>query len=146
MATIMRHMAKLDETRLELRGALRTYQQICEMLPEDVEARRKLVEMNFRLNNPIGATQELDNLLRIFAKQRKPELILSTLEDLAGKYPKDMGVRTRLGSVYEQMKRPREAVTQLEQLRQLQHDAGMLAEVNKTTERINRLKSLNPAR
>ncbi len=146
IALIMRHMAALDETRLEWRGALRTYQQICELLPDDTGARYKLVDLNFRLNNPIGATQELDNLLRIYAKQRRPEVILSTLEELVDKYPRDMGIRTRLGSVYEQMKRPQNAIEHLEQLRHLQNEAGMMAEVNKTIERINKLRSLNTAR
>lgn len=145
VADILRSMANLDETRLELRGALRTYQQICEMLPEDEQARRKLVDLNFRLNNPINGTQELDNLLRIYAKQRRPDLIVAALEDLVEKHPKDMGIRSRLGSVYEQMKRPQDAVAQLEQLRQLQYDAGMLAEAKKTIERIIKLQPPNGA-
>ncbi|MBZ0309073.1 MAG: tetratricopeptide repeat protein [Anaerolineae bacterium] len=145
VASILTSTAKLDENRLELRGALRIYQQISEMLPEDEQARRKLVDLNFRLNNPINGTQELDNLLRIYAKQRRADLILKTLEDLAERYPKDMAIRSRLGSVYEQMKRSQDAIVQFEHLRQLQHDAGMLAEAKKTIERIIKLQPPNGA-
>lgn len=138
---IMHSQGELDLERLELRGAMRTYQKIAEMSPEDAKARRQLVELNYRLNNAVAGTQELDKLLQIYAKQRRGDLILQVLEELTREYDRDMGLYSRLGAVYQQMNRLPDALKQLEKLSQLQLDAGLHEEAKKT---VRRILSLNP--
>ena len=58
---IMHLLGAVDLERVELRGALRTYQQICEAVPDDVEVRRvdlstELQILTFHLSSrPEGA-------------------------------------------------------------------------------------------
>jgi len=137
----MHHQAEIDRERLELRGALRTYQKITELAPDDVKAKRETIDVYFRLNDSIHAIQELDRLLQIYAKQRRADLILQTLESMSQDYPDDLGLCSRLGTVYQQMGRAAEAIKQLEHLRQLQYDGGKHEEARKT---ITRILSLNP--
>lgn len=138
---IMHHLAEIDLNRMELRGALRTYHKIAEMVPEDETARLHLVDLNYRLNNSATGLQELDKLLQLYAKQRRPDMILDVLEAQVEDYPDDMGLRSRLGAVYQNMKRNDDAVEQFERLRQLQTDAGLHADARKT---IKRIIGLNP--
>ncbi|NJL94161.1 MAG: tetratricopeptide repeat protein [Anaerolineae bacterium] len=139
---IMHALAHIDRDRLDLRGALRTYQRILEQQADDLDARRAAVDIHFRLNNSVQAMQELDRLLQVYAKQRRPDLILKVLEEEVRANPKEMGLRLRLGQVYHQMKRPADALEQMEALHQLQLEAGLHDEARKT---IRQILSLNPS-
>jgi len=140
---IMHHLAGIDMQRVEIRAAMRNYQKIVEIDKNDVKAHRELVDIYYRLNNPTQAVSELDQLLQIYARQKRPDLILEVLEEQSGKYPQDMGLKNRLGIVYQQMNRPQDAISQFEELRQLQYDAGLHDEAKQT---IKRIISMNPPR
>lgn len=138
---ILHKLGEIDLERVDLRGAMRTYQRICELKADDVKARRKLAELNYRLNNPVQGIQEIDQLLQIYARQKRPDLILEVLEEQIEAYPNDMGLRARLGGVYQQMHQADKAVEQFEELRLLQTSAGLLEEAKQT---IRRIISLQP--
>src|SRR5262249_55941749 len=108
-AEILTKLADIFMSRLDMRQAQRTYEQIRTLTPNDERPRRELVEINYRLNNPLEAIKELDALLRIYAQQRRGDLILSTLEQMVSSRGSDMGLRSRLAMVYKQLNRSKEA-------------------------------------
>jgi tetratricopeptide (TPR) repeat protein len=138
---IMHRLGSVDMERVELRGAMRTFQQIIEIVPDDVEARRGIVDIHYRLGNGVQGIQDLDQLLQIYARAQRPDLIVEVLENLSGDNPDDMALHHRLGGVYAQMGQPQNALEEFEQLRKLQSDAGLHEEANQT---IKRIISLNP--
>ncbi len=140
---IMHRLGEIDVNRLDLRQAMRTYEQIRRMDPEDERARRALVDLNYRLNDAVSAVRELDGLLRLYAKQRKAAQIIRVLEELVTRYPKDMALRSRLAAVYRQTGNVSKAVEQLDELAELQLEAGLHNDAIVT---IRQIIALNPER
>jgi tetratricopeptide (TPR) repeat protein len=140
-AEILMRIADIYMSRLDLRQAQRAYEQIRNLLPNDERPRRELIELNYRLNSPLEATKELDGLLRLYAQQRRGDQIIFTLEQMVAARPSDMAIRSRLAAVYRQLNRRADALAQLEQLGELQLEAGLYQEACAT---IKQILSLNP--
>ncbi|HVO71156.1 MAG TPA: tetratricopeptide repeat protein [Aggregatilineaceae bacterium] len=138
---IMHRLGEIDVNRLDLRQAMRTYEQIRKVDPNDDRARRALVDLNYRLNDPISAVRELDGLLRIYARDRKAGQIIRVLEEQVTRYPKDMALRSRLAAVYRQTGNVTKAVEQLDALAELQLESGLHNDALVT---IRRIITLNP--
>ncbi len=138
---IMHRLGEIEVSRLELRQAMRTYDQIRRTDPNDERARRALVDLNYRLNDPISAVRELDGLLRLYAKQQKAGQIIRVLEELVTRYPNDMALRSRLAAVYHQTGNVPKAVEQLDALAELQLESGLHNDALVT---IRRIIALNP--
>jgi tetratricopeptide (TPR) repeat protein len=138
-AEIMHRMADIDISRIDLRQALRTYEQIRGFMPEDERARRSLIDLNYRLNNPIEAIKELDGLLRLFAQQKRGDQIVMLLEELVTRMPNDMALRSRLAAVYRQLRRVQDAIAQLDALGELQLEAGLYQDACTTIKQIIQL-------
>ena len=135
-AEIMHRIADIDLSRLDLRQALRTYEQIRTISPNDERARRALIDLNYRLNNGVEAIKELDGLLRVYAQGKRGDLIVSLLEEFVTRMPTDMALRSRLAAVYRQVKRIPDAVRQLDALGELQLNAGLLPDACATIKQI----------
>lgn len=138
---LMHRMGEIDVSRLELRQAMRTYEQIRKLEPNDERSRRQLVDLNYRLNDSVSAVQELDGLLRLYAKQHKAGQIIRVLEEQVTRYPKDMALRSRLAAVYRQTGSVPKAVEQLDALAELQLEAGMHKDAVVT---VKQIVALNP--
>jgi len=135
-AEVLHHMADIDMSRLDLRSAMRNYEQIRTLDPNDVKARQALVDINYRLNNQLDAVKELDGLLRLYAQQRRGDLIVSTLERMVSDMPNDMALRSRMAAVYRQTNRKVDAIAQLDALADLQLDAGLIQDACATIKQI----------
>lgn len=138
---ILHRMADIDVTRLDLRQALRTYEQIKTMAPQDERARKALMDLYYRLNNRVEAIKELDNLMRLYAQRQRPEMIARVLEEQVTLYPKEMALRSRLAAFYRRLNRTADAVAQLDALGELQLDAGMHSAAADT---IRQIIAMNP--
>ncbi|GAB4569710.1 MAG: hypothetical protein Kow0077_02680 [Anaerolineae bacterium] len=141
MIHILHRIADIDVTRLDLRQALRTYAEIKSLDPENERARKALMDLYYRLNNRVEAIKELDELMRLYAQQQRPDLILNVLEEQVTLYPEEMALRSRLAALYRRLGRIEDAVTQLDALGELQLDAGMHKAAADT---IRQIIALNP--
>lgn len=141
VAEIMHKLVDIDRMRLDLRGALKMAEQIKQMLPEDRKARETLIDIHYRLGNPMSATKELDGLLQIFAAKRDGKAILDTLQKAVRERPDDEAVRSRLAAIYHQIKRNDAALEQYNILLNLQLNNGRHSDACQTIERV---LSLNP--
>jgi tetratricopeptide (TPR) repeat protein len=141
-AAVLSQLADLDLSRLDLRQALRSYEQARQLNPNDEAVRRNIIDLHYRLNNAVEAVNELDNLLRLFAQQRRGDKITSTLEQLVTAMPDDMALRSRLALVYKSTNRRMEAIAQFEALAELQLVAGLQKEACAS---LKQLLALQPA-
>jgi tetratricopeptide (TPR) repeat protein len=139
---ILHRLADIDLSRLDLRQALRNYEQIRGLSPEDERARRALVDIHYRLNNPVEAVKELDALFRYYAQNKRGDQIINMLEQLVTNTPNDMSLRSRLAAVYRSMKRIADAIAQYDALGELQLEAGMIPEACTT---VKTILSLGPS-
>jgi len=133
---ILYHLADIHTNRLDFRQALRTYEQVRSLAPEEQRARRELIDIHYRQNNPLEAIKELDGLLQVYAKQKRGDLILRTLEEMVAARTGDMALRARLGAVYRQVNRKMDAIAQLDALGAMQLEAGMYNEARTTIKQI----------
>lgn len=138
---IMHRLGEMDVNRLDLRKAMRTYEQIRKLDPNDERARRALVDLNYRLNDPVSAVRELDGLLRIYAREHKAAQIIRVLEEQVTRYPNDMALRSRVAAVYRQTGNILKSVEHLDSLAELQLEAGLHADAVVT---VRRIIGLNP--
>ncbi len=138
---ILHRIGDIDVSRLDLRQAMRTYEQIRKLEPEDERARRALVDLNYKLNDTVSAIRELDGLLRLYAKQRRANKIIQILDEHVTRYPNDMALRSRLAAVYQQTGMRDKSIGQLDHLAELQLQAGLHGDALVT---IRRIIELNP--
>lgn len=138
---IKHRMADIDQLRLDIRKAQKTYEEIIQVAPDDERAHRMLVDIHFRQNNAIEAIKKLDILLGMFARSKQPNRITQLLEELVAIYPNDTGLRSRLAAIYRQLKRKEDAIKQLDALGELQLEAGQHQDAVNT---IRQIISLGP--
>ncbi len=137
---VKHRIADIDQMRLDIRRALRTYEEIIQVMPDDERARRMLVELNYRQGNQVEAIKRLDELLKVYAKNKQVNRITQILEELVTLYPNDTGLRSRLAAIYRQLGRTRETILQLDALGELQLEAGLHEEAINTLRQIIALK------
>lgn len=138
---ILHQLGDIEMQRLELRPALRAYENIKNLEPTDEKARRMLIDLSYRLSDPVSAVRELDSLLQMYAKQRNGKAILELLEYWVSERPNDEAIRSRLAAVYQQIRRPDAALEQLDALLELQINSGRHSEGCGT---IKKILALNP--
>lgn len=138
---IKHRVADIDQMRLDMRKAQKTYEEIIQVAPGDERAHRMLVDIHYRQNNTIEAIKKLDTLLGIYAKSKQPNRITQLLEELVTMYPNDTGLRSRLAAIYRQLKRNEDAIKQLDALGELQLEAGQHQDAITT---IRQIVALNP--
>jgi tetratricopeptide (TPR) repeat protein len=139
-AQILHAMGDIDMQRLDLRQAVRVYQQIKTLAPSDDKARLMLVDLNFRLGQAAQALNEVDDYLRYCIQQGAIDGATSFLEELVRQRPEEVGLRTRLAHLYQERGRKSEAIAQLDALGELQIRAGQQAKAADTVRAILALR------
>jgi tetratricopeptide (TPR) repeat protein len=138
---IKHRIADIDQMRLDMRRAQKTYEDIIRIAPDDERAQRMLIDIHYRQGNQVEALKRLDQLLSLYAKGKQPQRITQLLEELVTLYPNDAGLRSRLAAIYRQVGRKAEAIKQLDALGELQLDAGLHQDAINT---IRQIIALNP--
>lgn len=137
---IKHRIADIDQMRLDIRKAQKSYEEIIQLDPNDERAHRMLVDLNYRQGNQVEAIRRLDKLLSIYARSKQVQRIVKLLEELVALYPNDTGLRARLAAIYQQVKRIPDAIQQLDALGELQLEAGLHKEAANTIRQIIALK------
>ncbi len=138
---IKHRIADIDQMRLDIRKAQKTYEEIIQLDPTDERAHRMLVDLNYRQGNQVEAIRRLDRLLGLYARNKQVNRIIQLLEELVTLYQKDTGLRSRLAAIYRQLGRQHDAIVQLDALGELQLEAGMHKDAANT---IRQIIALNP--
>ncbi len=121
---LMRRMVDIDMQRLDWRQALRIFEQLRTLEPDDASVRKSLVELNIHLNQLPQATAELDGYLTHLQSSGRGGEIIPFLEELVKENPKQAILRSALAEQYRQAGRIPAAVTQLDALGNLLLTAG----------------------
>lgn len=138
---IKHRIADIDQMRLDIRKAIKAYEEIIQLQPDDERAHRMLVDLTYRQGNQVEALRRLDKLLSIYAKSKQGGKITQLLEELVTLYPNDSGLRWRLAQIYRQLGRKRDAIVQLDALGELQLEANLHKQAAET---IRQIISLGP--
>lgn len=138
---VLKAMADIEAQRLNWQKALAYYERVNQAAPDDTEAARQMIDLNFQMGDSAGAIKALDRFLRYCITNGQGERVLETLEQQVRRHPDEIGLRQRLADVYLQQKRQGEAIGQLDALGELFLEAGRLDEARNT---IRKIVELNP--
>lgn len=111
---VLHRVADIDLQRLDMRQALKIYEQIRGLMPEDQPARLKLVELNLRLSQDEAALSELDGYIGYLENLNQRPKAVQFVEGLLKDRPERMDMRKRLADLYQRGGQVEKAVEQLD--------------------------------
>jgi len=121
---LLQRMADIDMQHLDWRQALRVFEQLRTLEPNDLSVRKNLVELNLRLAQIAQASAELENLLSHLDGAGRLAEAIPFLEELVNENPGQALLRRILAEQYRQAKRIPDAVAQLDTLGESLLNAG----------------------
>lgn len=136
-------MAEIDMQRLDWRRALSAYKELRELDPEDERIAITLVDLYYRVGQPINAVNELDNYMRQLVRAGRGAKVVGILEDMVRQRPSDPHLVERLSRLYIQQKRREDAIEILDKLGETQLEANDTEAAIQTIETILKLKPPN---
>jgi tetratricopeptide (TPR) repeat protein len=142
---IMHRMADIDLQSLDWRQALRIFEQIRILQPDDEQARARLIELNFRLGQEAQAMTELENYITHLLETGRRDAALEFLKTQARDNPGRPLVRRRLADLYRHAGKIEEAIAELDAAGELFLDAGNRDEAIRTLELILALRPAKAA-
>jgi thioredoxin-like negative regulator of GroEL len=110
--------------RLDWKQAIRIYEQIRTLRPDDEGVRKNLIELSLRLGQPAQANAEIESYLTYLQAQGHSDQGIKFVEALLADRPNDMILRRALAQLYQQAGRVEDAVAQLDSLAESMLSAG----------------------
>lgn len=121
---LLQRMADIDMQHLDWKQAVRVYEQIRTLQPNDVQVRRNLINLNMRLGEIPQAGAELDNYLAYLQNTGNRAEAIPFLEELVNEEPKQPVLRRALAEEYRLAERSSDAIAQLDTLGDILLDSG----------------------
>jgi tetratricopeptide (TPR) repeat protein len=140
---ILQRMADIDMQRLDWKQAMRVFEQIRTLRPDDMSVRKNLVEINLRLNQPGQVAIELESFFTYLDSVSQRKNAIPFLEELLHENPGREMLIYALASEYGRAGQVTEAVTLLDELGNTQLDARNLPGAVRAIEAIIALKPPN---
>lgn len=129
-------VADIDLQRLNLRQAVRIFEQIRTIQPENMEIRQQIVQLYFRMGQDQTALGEVDATLSLLESAGKRPQAVNFVNDLLVEMGANLDLRRKLADLYVRAGRTPEAVAQLDLI------ADAYAGHGKTVEAINVLETI----
>ena len=121
---LLQRMADIDMQHLDWRQALRVFEQLRTLEPEDKTNRKNLIDLNIRLNQPSQASDELENYLSHLEGLGRRSEAIPFLEEMVAETPQQPLIRRALADEYRRANRTQDAVDQLDALGESLLNAG----------------------
>ena len=138
---ILHRMADIDLQSMDWRQAMRIFEQIRTLQPDDEPARAQLINLNYRLGQEQQALLELDNFLAHMSSEHREEQAVVFLLKLLEEDSKRVPIRRRLADLHRYLGHIEDAVSQYDAIGELLMEAGDRAGALQAIETI---LSLNP--
>ena len=107
-------VADIEMQRLNLRQALRFYEQIRTIEPENDQVRAQIINLNFRLAQEPAAIKEVDEFVSFLESANRRPAAIEFITDLLVDHSGRLDLRRRLADLYIRDGQISEAVTQLD--------------------------------
>lgn len=144
-ARFLRLAAEIDMQRFDWRRALTAYKQLRILDPDDERTAIALVDLYYKVGQPINAVGELDNYLKQLVRSGRGTKVIGILEDMVRQRPSDKHLVDRLSRLYLQQKRQADAIELLDKLGEAQLEANETKAAYQTIEKILALNPPNAA-
>jgi tetratricopeptide (TPR) repeat protein len=140
---ILHRTGDLDVQRLDWNAAIKDYEEILRIAPDDERAHLALFRLYPRTGRPHLGIGALDNLVKHYVSSHKVPKALAVLEDLIEDQPESIPLRARIAQLYLNLGDRDKAFTHLDMLGDLQLEAGHKDAALKTIEAIIALSPPN---
>lgn len=138
---LLRMTADIDMQRFDWRRALAAYKELRKLDPQDERTAIRLVDLYYKVGQPVNAVTELDNYLKQLVRGGRGAKVVGILEDMVRQRPSDANVVERLSRLYIQQKRVTEAIELLDKLGEAQLEAN---DTQNAVETIEKIVALHP--
>ncbi|HEY9078213.1 MAG TPA: tetratricopeptide repeat protein [Anaerolineaceae bacterium] len=113
-AKLLNKVADIDLQRLNLRSALKIFEQVRTIQPENQAARREIIELNYRLEQVGAAQAELDSYLVYLEGAGKRHQAIQFVVDLLNDEPDRLELYESLAGLYARARQLEKAVEVLD--------------------------------
>ncbi|HEY9122113.1 MAG TPA: tetratricopeptide repeat protein, partial [Brevefilum sp.] len=134
-------IADIDMQRLDWRQALRIFEQLRSLQPEEKSSRMQLIDINLRLGQEPAALKEIDNYIKILESAQKTKEVVQFLIELVKEYPDHIEIRKRLMETYIRYGHTSKAIQQMDILADKFLDSG---EKRSAIEMVEAIIAMNP--
>jgi tetratricopeptide (TPR) repeat protein len=121
---LLHRMADIDMQSLDWRNAIRVYEQIRTIEPDDGKARDMLYDLNMRLGQENQAITELDNYLNHLINVQRSAEALDYINQKIVENQAQPALYRRLADIYRLLGRKEEAISQMEISKDMYLQAG----------------------
>jgi len=111
---LLHRIADMDMQSLDWRQALRIFEQIRTLQPDDEGARSQIIHMNVRFGQEQQALAEMDNMIAYMTSNNQHMKLIAFLRQLLTDFPDSIPLRRRLADVYANSGMVAEAVVELD--------------------------------
>lgn len=115
-AQVLPKLADIDLQRLDMRSALRTYEQLRNTIPEESEPRVLLINLHFRMGQDAPAMAELDAYLSMLEKAGRSEKAIQFVESIVLENPDKLEVRKRAAGLLMHAGEIDRAIVEMDQI------------------------------
>jgi tetratricopeptide (TPR) repeat protein len=137
---ILRRMADIDMQHLDWRQAIRVYEQIRTLRPDDATIRESLIELNLRMAQIPQAQAELESFIA-YLEGNNREGIIPFLQKLLDEHPEQLMIRRLLAEEFYKSGQTAEAIVQLDAIGDKLIKVGDKVGV---AEVVNQILAMNP--
>ncbi len=137
---IMYKMGEMDMQHGDWKRSIQTFEHLKRIDPADEKVRLILIELYYKVQ-PQRALQEIDELLKAYKADGKIKRLVPIVEDLVRSRPTDMALRARAAQVCVESGLRNEGIAHLNQLGEMQLNAGLTQQAIAT---IRAIIALNP--
>lgn len=138
---LLGHLAEIDMQRLELRQALRFYEQMRSLQPNDPALRTRIVVLNFQMGQEKTAYLEMDNFIGILEGLRQDEAAIQFVKGILLELPEKFELHRKLADLYKRTRRIAEAIAELDTLAEHYAEAG---DIESSIRTVQEIVALNP--
>lgn len=121
---VLHRIADIDIQSLNWRQALQIYQEISKIKPDDQKSMGSLLDLNFRLGESDQAIRELDKYIQFMNANNQIAEATQYLEKLVEERPQYAAIHRRLGEEYYLAGNLDQAVSELNETREILMETG----------------------
>ena len=121
---VLTKIADIDMQRLDWRQALRIFEQLRSLQPEDSASRMQIININLRLGQKSAALKEIDDYVKTLEEMQKTKEVVNFLNELIKEYPEQTDIRKRLMEAFIRYGHTSKAIQQMDKLADQLLDKG----------------------
>lgn len=121
---VLTKIADIDMQRLDWRQALRIFEQLRSLQPEDSASRMQIININLRLGQQSAALKEIDDYVKTLEEMQKTKEVVVFLNELIKEYPEQTDIRKRLMEAFIRYGHTSKAIQQMDKLADQLLDKG----------------------